>query len=342
MGRNVTVKYTRVWWPIVFILATSYVTAAKKAIARNLDYWKFDIRQNRLEIVTDRGVRPQATMLANPTRVVIDLPGITFKQPTFRQAIGQYVREVRVGQSEANTTRLVVELAGKYSMRPWEVRVRSLAPNRWYVQLSEFQPLDVYAVPPDRVPVAIAVPEPKPYPKIQSVVVIDPGHGGKDPGAIGLRGIREKTIVLSISQEIARILQRQGISAILTRSDDRFISLDGRVQKAERTNANVFVSIHANSIGRGKSGVNGLETYYFDSGYGLARSIHRSILRRIQITDRGIRRARFYVLRKSSMPATLVEVGFVTGSSDSKRLSDASYRRRMAEAIAQGIVDYLR
>jgi N-acetylmuramoyl-L-alanine amidase len=128
----------------------------------------------------------------------------------------------------------------------------------------------------------------------------------------------------------------------MTRSDDRFISLQGRVQRADQVNANVFVSIHANSIGGGKSGISGLETYYYSSGYSLAQSIHRSILRRIQISDRGVRRARFYVLRKSSMPSSLVEVGFVTGSSDSRRLSDESYRQRMAEAIAQGILDYLR
>jgi N-acetylmuramoyl-L-alanine amidase len=332
----------QVWRFIVPLLAIAHLTAAKAAIARNLDYWKFDIQQNRLEIITDRDVRPQAVMLANPTRVVIDLPGIVFRQPTVREAIGHYVKEVRVGQLENTTTRLVVELADRYSMRPWEVKIRSLAPNRWYVQLSEFQPLAVYAVPPDRAPVTIAVPEPSPYPKIRAVVLIDPGHGGRDPGAIGLRGIQEKQIVLAISQEVARILQQQGINAVLTRADDRFISLEGRVQRAEQVNANVFVSIHANSIGGNKREVNGLETYYFDSGYGLARSIHQSILRRIQLTDRGIRRARFYVLRKSSMPSTLVEVGFVTGSSDSQRLADPSYRRRMAEAIAQGIMDYLR
>lgn len=328
----------------LFLSLWGMVIGTNIAIADSLDYWDFDSQQNRLEIVTDSAVRPRASMLANPTRIVIDLPCINFHDATLRQAISRYIKEVRVGQAEANTTRLVVELAEPYSMRPWEIKVRSLAPNRWYVQLAEFQPPEVYAVPPEEVPVAIYVPAPKPASSFQGneVVVIDPGHGGQDPGAIGLGGLREKSIILSIAQKVANFLERQGIKVVMTRADDRFISLQGRVQRAEQVKADILVSIHANSLGGGKSEVSGLETYYFDSGYGLAQSIHRSILRRIEISDRGIRRARFYVLRKSSMPSSLVEVGFVTGSRDSQRLADEGYRQRMAEAIAQGIIDYLR
>jgi N-acetylmuramoyl-L-alanine amidase len=206
--------------------------------------------------------------------------------------------------------------------------------------LPKFQPLSVYS-PPANQPVTIAVPPAKPYPKTRYVVVIDPGHGGKDPGAIGIGGLQEKKVVLSISLKLAKRLKQQGMRVVMTRTNDRFISLKGRVALAKKVNANAFVSIHGNSLPQ-NSGVSGLETYHYGRGYRLAQSIHRSILRRIQIRDRRIRRARFYVLRKTSMPAVLVEVGFVTSTRDSRKLTSASYRQRMADAIADGIIQYLR
>jgi N-acetylmuramoyl-L-alanine amidase len=110
---------------------------------------------------------------------------------------------------------------------------------------------------------------------------------------------------------------------------------------AERMNANIFVSIHANSISLSRPDISGLETYYYSSGQRLARSIHSSILQSVDVDDRGIRTARFYVLRKTSMPSVLVEVGFVTGREDAAKLSSPSYRTQMAQAITRGILQYL-
>jgi N-acetylmuramoyl-L-alanine amidase len=173
------------------------------------------------------------------------------------------------------------------------------------------------------------------------VVIIDPGHGGPDPGAIGIGGLQEKGIVLDIGQKVAAMLEQQGIQAIITRPDDRDLDLEPRVQLAERTNATVFVSIHANAISLSRPDISGLETYYYQSGLDLARVIHQSVLEGTGIQDRGVRSARFYVLRKTSMPSVLVEVGFVTGRDDASKLSDGNYRNRMATAIARGILRYL-
>jgi N-acetylmuramoyl-L-alanine amidase len=112
----------------------------------------------------------------------------------------------------------------------------------------------------------------------------------------------------------------------MARNSDFFVSLPGRVQMAERARADVFVSIHANAIGGNRSDVNGLETYYYDNGLGLARAVHRSILQNVNVRDRGVRRARFYVLRKSSMPSILVETGYLTGRDDNGKL--LQYLRR--------------
>jgi N-acetylmuramoyl-L-alanine amidase len=177
-------------------------------------------------------------------------------------------------------------------------------------------------------------------PRSNTLVIIDPGHGGKDPGAIGIGGLQEKNVVLSISQEVSQILSKQGIRVMMTRNSDYFVSLQGRADMANRSQATVFVSIHANAVGGGRSNVNGLEVYYFGNR-SLADSIHQSILRTVNVSDRGVRRARFLVLRKTSMPAALVETGYVTGVQDSVNLRNAAYRSQMAEGIARGIIDYL-
>jgi N-acetylmuramoyl-L-alanine amidase len=186
-------------------------------------------------------------------------------------------------------------------------------------------------------------PQPTPLRRVKGrvVVLIDPGHGGRDSGAVGIGGLREKDIILPISKKIAEVLQQNGVQVVLTRSSDYFVTLPGRVKMAERVDADIFVSIHANSAGAGRPDVSGLETYYYDTGLSLARIVHRSILQSVNVRDRGVRKARFYVLRKSSMPSILVETGYMTGRQDMAKLRSASYRNQMAEAIARGILQYL-
>jgi N-acetylmuramoyl-L-alanine amidase len=178
-------------------------------------------------------------------------------------------------------------------------------------------------------------------PKGRILVMVDPGHGGKDPGAIGLGGLREVDVILPIAQQVASLLEQQGIQAVMTRTSDYFVDLAPRVVMAERMNADLFVSIHANSIGPNRPDISGLETYYYSNGQRLAQTIHSSILQNLDIKDRGIRRARFYVIRKTSMPSVLVEVGFVTGREDAAKLSTQAYRSQMAQAIARGILQYI-
>ncbi|MEM1392396.1 MAG: N-acetylmuramoyl-L-alanine amidase [Cyanobacteria bacterium P01_D01_bin.116] len=173
-------------------------------------------------------------------------------------------------------------------------------------------------------------------------VIVDPGHGGKDPGAIGIGGLKEKDVILPISIRVAQILQQNGVQAILSRNSDYFVSLKGRVDMAERRNADLFVSIHANSVGLSRPDVSGLEVYYYNSGLNLARSVRSGILNSVTVRDRGVRKARFYVLRKTSMPAILVETGYVTGREDAPKLASPQYREQMAQGIANGILSYIR
>jgi N-acetylmuramoyl-L-alanine amidase len=200
--------------------------------------------------------------------------------------------------------------------------------------------------PPTPFPNTTGFPSPTlPRANGRRVVVIDPGHGGTDPGAIGIGGLRETDIVLPISIEVMRLLQQQGLQVYLTRADEsREVDLPPRVALAKQVRADVFVSIHANSINLSRQDINGTETYYAPgavAGNELAQTILNSITRSVNIQNRGIHSARFYVIRNTTMPATLVETGFVTGADDAPKLRDPNFQRQMAAAIAQGIIEYL-
>ncbi len=276
----------------------------------------------------------------------------TVTGPTF--AANSPILRVRLQPQEPNTVVVLVQpAAGVQIGQPKQIDDQLLVPiqgSRRVIALPGRPPFALPGLPP---PNRGSFPDPNnpnPQPLLQPrrpfangrlVVVIDPGHGGKDSGAVGLGGILEKDIILPISKRIAQVLQQNGVQVVMTRDSDYFVTLPGRVQLAERANADVFVSIHANAVGLGRSDVSGLETYYYDSGLGLARIVHNSILQSVNVKDRRVRRARFFVLRKSSMPSILVETGYLTGREDNAKLRNLAYQNQMAEAIARGILQYL-
>ena len=553
---------------------TSFLILTSAAEAARLQSWQFEADQNRLTFSTDSGVQPKAQLLSNPTRLVIDLPGTSLGGVTRQQAIGGAIQEIRVGQVDDQTARIVVELANGYTLDPQRVKFRGVSPSQWTVELPSPQPigtpnpnpvattpvprptpqptvnrsipnqaqtnltqvevrdngvvlhttgkmpdiefkqsqdrswmtLDILGaslatrsttsgkqvnrdgvtvtqvtqlssnppvvrvtlstpkrnqnwqarssaggvaiwpqggtppavqlsagfatirsvelrnqqlqiqadqplnyssgwdaetqaysitffsaslaegvslpqrqvgspiiwtrvrqedpetftllikpatrievgqisqsspkqlalpfvgeglgVPPGgRTPVAtVPTPNPRPVPprtntnplpfpprtvtppsnnplpNSRVVVIVDPGHGGSDPGAVGVGGLREKDVVLSISQQVAQILQQNGVQAVMTRLDDRTVELEPRVDTANRMNATLFVSIHANAATN--AAASGIETFYYSSGGRLAQYIQNSIMSSFSnLPNRGVKQARFYVLRNTSMPS---------------------------------------
>ncbi len=182
--------------------------------------------------------------------------------------------------------------------------------------------------------------------QVAVLVMIDPGHGGKDSGAIGVQGLREVDVILPIALQVAAILKKNGIATQLTRDGDYFVGLNERVQISAQAGASIFVSIHANSIDN-RPDVHGLETYYYGIGVDLANIVHDKIINvfnvdlKIPLNDRRIRSARFLVLRKSDIPAILIETGYLSSPEESVQLGRPEYQATMAQAIAQGILAYL-
>jgi len=173
-------------------------------------------------------------------------------------------------------------------------------------------------------------------------ILIDPGHGGQDPGAIGWTGLREKDVVLDISLRLRDLLENQGAQVILARDDDRYISLLDRACLAEKTGAEVFVSIHVNSSVNREA--NGTETYYYyadPKGQELATLIQREMLMGLDLSNRAPRPNRdFVVLKENTVPAVLTEVAFISNRAEEKLLSQPEFRQKAAEAIFRGLVAY--
>jgi N-acetylmuramoyl-L-alanine amidase len=209
-------------------------------------------------------------------------------------------------------------------------------------------------------PVQVPAPTPSPYPspatnpypsppanvpnRGRGVIVIDPGHGGPDVGTIG-NGIYEKNVTLPISLRLGRILQQMGYSVVYTRTEDIDLDLEPRVSLAERVNAEVFVSIHANSLESRSSEISGVETYHARGSSisrQLASFVHDQVISGTGALDRGVRGAGFYVIKHTSMPAILVETGFVTNSREAANLNNPAYQDRMAGSIARGVDQFIK
>lgn len=181
----------------------------------------------------------------------------------------------------------------------------------------------------------------KPRSLANATIIIDAGHGGKDPGAQGVSRRPEKEIVLSIANAVARDLMDRGARVVRTRSGDTYPELEDRAAMANRHRATLFVSIHADSAP--KKSASGSTVYVARRALPASRQAARSIQSAFSgsgIKCRGIRKADFDVLVLHSRPAVLVECGYLTNASDARRLNTASYRTRIAAAIADGIADF--
>ena len=171
-------------------------------------------------------------------------------------------------------------------------------------------------------------------------VVLDPGHGGRDNGT-RWAGVREKDLNLDVAKRVERILRKKGVSTYLTRRSDYYLSLSTRASRANRYRNSVYVSIHFNAA-KNRSAT-GIETFYLSSnGRRLGYQIQNRMVSRLGTKNRGLKKRGFAVLRKTRGPAVLVECGFISNSWERGRCKSSSYRQKVAQAIAAGIVYYRR
>jgi N-acetylmuramoyl-L-alanine amidase len=228
-----------------------------------------------------------------------------------------------------------------------------------FLMAGSFVWLQLTAVPRRVTRIELPPPPATPF----AVVVIDAGHGGQDSGTMKT-GMVEKELTLDVAHRVERLLQERGLVTVLTRADDRYITLQDRAVIANSQPESVFVSIHFDEAGR--SGATGIETYYAAhpvsipervaswlpflrhtsseppdlESQSLANFVQESLVTHTQATNRGTRPQQFYVIANVHHPAVLVEGGFLTSKDDVVKLSNPDYREQMAAGIAQGILQY--
>lgn len=196
-----------------------------------------------------------------------------------------------------------------------------------------------------------------------ATVALDAGHGGKDPGAISDGKLQEKDLSLDLARRVRAHLAAAGVRVAMTRDSDVFLELADRPAAAAKVKADLFVSLHLNATGT--KSVRGVETFgitaagfastaggagskaavpnnqFNHSGTILAYQIQKAVTGITRAEDRGVKRARFAVLRESKMPAALVECGFLTNPTEAQKMGTPSYRETVAQGVAQGILNYL-
>lgn len=175
-------------------------------------------------------------------------------------------------------------------------------------------------------------------------VVIDPGHGGVDVGAVGASGRYEKDFTLVLAQKVTALLEQEpGIEVFMTRTDDRFISQTSRYRPAYANDigADVLISIHANTYS--DPSVSGTETFYYHAhSRTLANIIQRHVARATGFRNRGSKRSDFFILTQARMPAVLVEVGYLTNPDDETMMWTDAFQQRVAAAIVEAVKEYRR
>ena len=169
-----------------------------------------------------------------------------------------------------------------------------------------------------------------------TTIVIDPGHGGFDRGGIPGQRVLEKNMNLDVALRLKPILEKAGYKVIMTRSTDIFVPLGSRVAIANSYPNAIFLCIHFNSASR--SGASGIETYFYSTESApLAASIHSAVVGGAPSENRGVRRRGYFVLRRTTIPAVLVECGFLTNPTEAQFAQTTAYRQKLAQEIARGV-----
>ena len=334
-------------------------------------------------------VQYEAHRLSGPDRIYFDLHDTTLSHEFEGRTIevgDSMLARVRVAQPSSGLTRVVLETRGNsnYSVslepNPYRlvVQVRKLGANTKQVSLfpeaPEAEKLAIVVPPPTKEDLQLRARVPK------MRIVVDAGHGGWDLGTVGRRGLLEKDLVLEIAQRLGKLLEsRLGADVILTRNDDNYIPLDERAGKANQSQADLFISVHANYSDL--LSARGVETYYtnvfsapnakdletreqyhsknanaavlsaadlhekIEQSRRLAASVQRSLYGTLStqnpgLRDRGVKAASYVVLTETAMPGILAEVSFVSSPTDEQKLRSDGYREQIAEALYKGIARY--
>jgi N-acetylmuramoyl-L-alanine amidase len=340
------------WCWLLMLVIVPQVAMAASIHTKNSNGEISDIRwlmhsddgNNRLRLVID--TTAPVTVSGNLENGAIPQLVFTLNGAAAKKAVttlkldGDIAGQASIIKVDAEKSRVVINLAAK-------------------IDASDYNVFTLRPDPAHKRPFRVVVDIRKPQPKMEyhftpglknKVIVIDPGHGGSDPGAIGPDGIKEKTVTLAVAQKLKALLEHAGAKVVMTRTTDVDVyapndsaveELSARAQVANKIKADIFLCIHANSFT--KPTVGGTATYYYEkTGYDalLAKSIQSELTKADGLYDRGVYSARFYVLNHTIMPAILTELAFISNPEEEKMLNNPADQEKMAQGIANGVEDF--
>lgn len=267
-----------------------------------------------IQIVTSGPVEFKTFRLRSPERIGVDLPGVWAGGYGSLPVESAGVEKIRFAQFTADVGRIVLDLQPEATRWAHSVEISA-----------------------DRTTATIRVGSSPIYGR---TVMLDPGHGGSDPGTVH-DGLYEKEINLDIALRARDLLVKAGATVVMTREDDSTVPLGDRPRMANEVKPDAFLSIHCNSV------LNvfpcGTETYYYnmvDYSQELATQIHYCLLKEIMLVDRKVRRKDYYVLKETQVPAVLVEVGYMSTSEENEKLRQPEFRQKAAQGLVNGLAAY--
>lgn len=334
--------------------------------------------KTRIVIDATREVTYKKMVLSSPDRVVVDIAN-AWLSPEVKRSIdidNTFVGKVKIAQFDPKTVRVVVETkVGQNNYQVFSLNSGSV-PGRVVMDFGNLENSDDVKIDWSKKTTEPIEPQPeqeKPMPRAGGgsadedvdtaingitglkgrVIVIDPGHGGSDSGAIGPTGVMEKSITLRVGNELRRLLTQEGATVYMTRSTDKEVSpkrskatdieeLQARCDVANQKNADIFVSIHMDSFTN--DAAKGTTGYYYSLGNKrsriLADKIRAGVIDQIGTQSRGTQSSNFYVVKHTDMPATLVELAFISNKNEEQLMNSEDGIKKAAQGIADGIADY--
>ena len=274
-------------------------------------------------------------------------PGRISKIAGTKIKAGKLIKKITVKETALSHTRIRISLTApfededgyKISVQPANRSEKKSA--RVVIDISK----DALKVKENKKPVE----EKQTFKPSDKVIVLDAGHGGSDTGAVGPHGLTEKEVTLAVALKAEELLKAEGMKVVMTRKTDIDVAapnasntqeLQARVDKTP-PQADIFISIHCNAFSNPAS--HGMETYYSNSNYGgqrLAQLLNEEIAKHGKLYNRGVKAANFYVIKRAKVPASLIELGFITNPDEEELLADEHYQNLLAGAITNAVKRY--
>ncbi|WP_196593053.1 N-acetylmuramoyl-L-alanine amidase [Pectinatus sottacetonis] len=353
---------------LIFGISSSTVALANKSYAKSslakIKDLRISITDNKLRLVADadKEVDYKSFGLSAPDRIVIDLQG-AYLTPSVKKVYpvaNKIIKDIRIAQFSPDTVRIVIKTSLKkdnydvFSLTSGNIPYRVVMDfdNKKTASIRHTTSSNKHIVSSNTTPLAVTTKNHTDIFKTTGlkgkIIAIDPGHGGNDSGAIGPSGAMEKTTTLSIGLKLKKLLENAGAVVVMTRTTDTSVAaptasdveeLQKRCDVADNANADIFISIHNDSFT--DSSTNGTSSYYYAKGSGLSKQlanyIRLGVINAIHTPDRGTRSCNFYVVKHTKMPASLIEVAFISNPTEEKLLTSQSGDEKIAEGIFSGI-----